>query len=125
MEGSSAERLADHFVSYLFEDYKGSRHVRRVASWVGLIVLGIEKVAGRAWGVPRRRQLVFDFHGKTLKARFNHNVGPRGGIEILEVLPGRGSPDGRTVVTITRLKEAKSFYNDAPTIFKEFTKPSA
>lgn len=28
----SAERLSDHFVSYLFDQYQGARHVRRVAS---------------------------------------------------------------------------------------------
>ena len=39
---ATPERIADHFVNYLFAEYYGDRHVRRVASWVGLIVLGIE-----------------------------------------------------------------------------------
>ena len=37
------ERLVDNFIAYLFENYAGSRHVRRVASWVGLIVLAIDR----------------------------------------------------------------------------------
>jgi hypothetical protein len=60
LPGEPAERLADYFVTYLFDQYKGSRHVRRVASWVGLVILGIEKVVGQDWQIPRSRQLEFD-----------------------------------------------------------------
>jgi hypothetical protein len=38
------EALADYFVRYLFEEYHGTRHVRRIASWVGFVVKGIERV---------------------------------------------------------------------------------
>ena len=37
-DGASVERVADHFVNYLFDTYRGSRHVRHVASWVGFLV---------------------------------------------------------------------------------------
>ena len=37
------ERMADEFVRYLRDDFKGVRRVRRVASWLGFIVLGIRR----------------------------------------------------------------------------------
>ena len=36
-----------------------------------------------------------------------HHAGPRGGIETVEVLPARGSPEGDLVVPITNLGEAE------------------
>ena len=62
--GASAERIANHFVDYLFDTYRGSRHVRQVAAWVALIVLGIERLAGHQWRVPRDRQLRFEVNGR-------------------------------------------------------------
>lgn len=115
-----AELLADHFVNYLFQNYQGSRHVRRVASWVGLVVLGIQRAAGNDWKVPRNRQLQFGFQGRSFKAKYNHKTGPRGGIEIVEVLEGRGSPEGNAVVSIANLHEAEDFYNRSPLILQEF-----
>jgi len=88
---ASAERLADHFINYLFAEKADNRHVRRVASWVGLIVLGIEKLTGSRY-VPRSRQLRFEYDGRCFKAKFNHSAGARGGIEIVEIEDGRGSP---------------------------------
>jgi hypothetical protein len=114
LANAGPDRLADHFVNYLFDTYKGSRHVRRVASWVGLIVKGIEKLNGNLY-IPRDRQLRFDYKGRTFKAKFNHRAGgsQRGGIEIVEILPGRGSPEGKAVRSITNLDEAAAFY-DSP-----------
>lgn len=120
LPGESAERLADYFVAYLFDQYRGARHVRRIASWVGLIVLGIERLAGRDWGIPRSRQLEFNYARMRFKAKYNHRAGRRGGIDIVEVLPGRGSPEGRTVTSITNLRAAEDFYNGAPRVFGEF-----
>ena len=92
---ATPEAIADYFVNYLFAEYSDSRHVRRVASWVGLIVLGIEKLTGSRY-IPRNRQLRFEYDGKAYKAKFNHHAGgaQRGGIDIVEILPGRGSPEG-------------------------------
>ncbi len=117
---ASAELLADHFVNYLFDEYLGSRHVRRVASWVGLIVLGIQRVAGNNWNIPRNRQLAFEFQRRSFKAKFNHQAGSRGGIDVVEILPGRGSPEGATVASITSLQGAEDFYNRAPLILQQF-----
>lgn len=47
-------------------------------------------------------------------------AGSRGGISIIEVLPGPGSPEGDTVVTIRNLREAAAFYDDARRIFRAF-----
>ncbi len=44
LAGVTPDRMADEFVTYLFERYRGSRHVRRVASWIGFIVAGIEQL---------------------------------------------------------------------------------
>jgi len=74
---------------------------------------GIEKLNGGRY-VPRNRQLRFDYGGKTYIARYDHHAGgnPRGGIQIVEVLPGRGSPLGQVARTITDLDEAEAFYNN-------------
>jgi len=113
---AQSEQLANHFVSYLFENYQDSRHVRRVASWVGLIVLGIKELDDDAY-IPRDRQLRFTYNGRSFKGRFNHHAGAgsgslRGGIEIVEVLPGRGSPEGQVARSITNLDEAAAFYDN-------------
>jgi hypothetical protein len=107
---ASAERLADHFVSYLFDQYQGSRHVRRVASWIGFIIKAIEKIAGPRLRQNRQRQIMFDYKDRQFKAKYNHRAGSRGGIEIIEVLPGRGAPEGKTVIQVTNLAEAEDCY---------------
>jgi xanthine dehydrogenase molybdopterin-binding subunit B len=106
----SAERLADHFISYLFDQYKGSRHVRRVASWIGFIVKAAEKLGGSTLRQNRERQIMFTYKRRQFKAKYNHEVGARGGIQIVEVLPGRGSPEGDTVIQIKNLSEAENCY---------------
>ena len=118
LEGASSERLLDHFANYLFDHFQRNRHVRRVAPWLGLIALGIERVSGTAWKVPRERQLRFEHDGRSFKVKFNHRAGPRGGIDIIEILPGRGSMPGTTVVSITNLGEAEQFYRQAETMIQ-------
>ncbi len=112
LANASSDRLSDYFVDYLFDEYRGSRHVRRVASWVGLIVLGLQHLVRANWKVPRRRQLAFEYKGTTYKAKYNHSTGPRGGIDIVEVLPGRGAPEGRKMRSIRNLQDAERFYED-------------
>ena len=108
-EDYSADRMADAFVNYLYDEYQGSRHVRRVASWLGLLILGIEKIKDR-WWIPRSRQLFFEVKGHRYKAKYNHTLGNRGGIEIIEIGEGRGSPEIASVAAITSLDEAAHFY---------------
>lgn len=107
---TSAERLADHFVFYLFSQYQGTRHVRRVASWIGFIIKAVEKIAGPSLRQNRQRQIMFDYRRRHFKAKYNHQTGPRGGIEIVEVLPGRGSPEGKTVIQVKNLADAEICY---------------
>ena len=66
------DRVANHFVNYLFDECQGSRHVRRVASWVGLILKGIERSGAENLTFHRTRQLTFDYKGQRFKARYNH-----------------------------------------------------
>src|SRR5436309_4963973 len=108
----SAERLADHFVNYLFDTYRGNRHVRRVASWVGFVVTAIEHASPGQFRLNRQRQLTFTYSSHRFKVRYNHKAGARGGIEVVEVLPGAGSPDGAVVAQATRLAEAEALYHD-------------
>src|ERR1041385_4370553 len=103
----SIERLADHFVNYLFDTYRGSRHVRRVATWIGFLLKAIENVADGPIRPNRERQIAFSYRGRKFKTRYNHKVGARGGIEIVEVLPGRGAPTGGVVIQVTNLSEAE------------------
>lgn len=116
LEEVGPERIADHFIAYLFDEYPHNNHVRRVSSWVGLIVLGIEKLADRRY-IPRSRQLRFEYDGRSFKAKFNHRAGPRGGIDIVEIDEGRGSPEGRTICSITNLIEAAYFYDTPERLF--------
>jgi hypothetical protein len=112
---SPVKKFADHFITYLFKNYTNNQHVRRVASWVGLIVLGIEKLAVQRH-IPRSRQLHFEYKGKLYKGKFNHHAGSRGGIEIVEIGAGKGRPEIKTVCEITNLTEAAAFY-DKPSKF--------
>ena len=107
---TKSEKLANGFVSYLFVKYKGSRHVRRGASWIGFLILALEKVAGSSLRQNRQRQIMFEYQGRQFKARYNHKTGTRGGIDIIEVLRKRGSPEGGTVLQIRNLAEAEDCY---------------
>ena len=112
LTGAAAERIADHFVHYLFEHYSRRMHVRRVASWVGLIVLAIERINGGTWHLRYTRQLQFEHGGKQFKVKFTHGPKrsgglPRGRIDIVELVPGR---EGRIAFAITNLREAQEFY---------------
>ena len=91
------------------------------------MVLGIQRATGKDWKVPRNRQLRFGFQGRSFKAKYNYKAGPRGGIEIVEVREGRGSPEAKTVTSIANLRDAEDFYNRSPLIFQELfrkTRPS-
>jgi hypothetical protein len=108
----SAERMAEHFVNYMFERYKGhARHVHRVAGWLGFLALGIDQIKDN-WHGSNSRQLIFEKDGRKYKVRYSHDVEPNGGIEIVEVASGRGSPDGAVVVQITSLYDAERFYKN-------------
>lgn len=107
----SADQMADQFVNYLFNQKDVDRHVRRVASWIGLIMLGIEKVKD-SWKRPTSRQLKFEIGDKRYKAKYDHKLG-RGGIEILEIAKTRGEEEGRTVTEIASLDDARTFFQNA------------
>jgi hypothetical protein len=40
-ETFSADRMAEEYLAYLFKNRAQDRHVRRVASWLGLLILGM------------------------------------------------------------------------------------
>jgi hypothetical protein len=122
---TSSEQLADYFVSYLFTKYQGTRHVRRIASWIGFIIKGVEKLPGSSLGRSRSRQIVFEYRDRTFKVRYNHGTGSRGGIQIVEVLPGRGAPEGQVASSITNLAEAEDVYHSLRRILDAFIKKSA
>jgi hypothetical protein len=108
-EDFSAERMADAFINYLYDNYKGNRHVRRVAAWFGFLVFGIEQIK-ETWWLPRSRQLFFESKGRRYKVKYNHTIKPRGGIEIVEVAAEKGSPEIRTVLSISSMNDAARFY---------------
>jgi hypothetical protein len=108
----SPELIADYFISYLYQNYRGSRHVRRVASWVGFVILALTRIGDVKNIKPRRtRQLEFDYKQRKFKVKFNHKIGGRGGIEIVEFFAGRGEPEGNTVIEIKTLLEAENAYH--------------
>jgi hypothetical protein len=103
--------MTEHFVDYLFEEYQGdARHVRRVAGWLGLLALGIEKKKV-TWKPSHSRQLVFEVNNMRYKARYRHGIGSSGGgIEFVEVEKAPGSPDVRVARQILSLSDAEAFY---------------
>jgi len=108
----STEAMSNYFVSYLFNEYKGSRHVRRVASWIGFIMKAVERAADstlRQRGT--RRQVEFRYKGRRFKVKYSHTSGARGGIVIVEILKGTGTPEGEEVCCVTNLAEAEELYN--------------
>jgi hypothetical protein len=111
MSSVSVDRLADHFVSCLFDRYQGMRHVRRVVAWIGLLLKAVERVSNGSLHINHSRQVVFEYRGRRFKVRYDHQASLRGGIDILEVLPGRGAPDGQRVIRITNLDEAEDAYH--------------
>ena len=48
---AAVERLADYFVNYLFDEFQGTRHVRRVATWIGFL----RKERNIVWALLRRK----------------------------------------------------------------------
>ncbi|KYK45338.1 hypothetical protein A1D31_34885 [Bradyrhizobium liaoningense] len=74
------------------------------------MILGLAKLKV-SWRPHRSRQLVFDRAGKLYKARYNHKIKPRGGIEFVEVSRSQGLPDISVVLTIASLDEAARFYD--------------
>ncbi|HEY2961399.1 MAG TPA: hypothetical protein VGJ37_03235 [Pyrinomonadaceae bacterium] len=118
----SPERLADDFVSALFDEYQGSRHVRRVASWIGFVVKGVDKVASGTLRREQKWQIMFDYKERQFKVKYNHKTGSRGGLDIVEVLPGRGAPEGGMVVQVTNLSEAEDCYLGLKWLLDSFIK---
>jgi hypothetical protein len=108
----TSEALADYFVRYLFEEYQGTRHVRRIASWIGFVIKAIERVVGANFEQRRARQIGFEYHARQFKVKYVHRTRacPRGGVQIVEVLPGRGAPEGNVVVEIGSLADAERVY---------------
>jgi hypothetical protein len=49
-------------------------------------------------------------------------AGLRGGIDIIEVLPGRGAPEGGTVMQVRNLSEAEDSYLSLKNRLDKFTK---
>ncbi len=125
----SADRMGEHFINYLFDEFNGSRHVRRVAAWVGFIVRGVERVAGHHWwvgGGSALRQLWFSCGDRTFKVKYNHALRKQatriGGIQVVEVSDERGKEELRTIATIRDLNEAERFYNDTPVLFRKIAR---
>lgn len=119
---SSSELLADRFIAYLFEKYRGTRHVRRIASWLGFIIKAVEGLPGVTFNVRHARQLGFNYGDRTFKARYNHASSRRSGIEIVEVLAGRGAPEGEVVLSITSLSDAERVYTSLQALLNKFIK---
>jgi hypothetical protein len=104
----SAERMADEFLNYLFDEYEGSRHVRRVASWLGMMLLTIERIKDQWW--VTRRQLLFERGERRFKVKYNHTLGKRGGIEIIEIGKTPGQPEIRSVAALAKLTDVELLY---------------
>jgi hypothetical protein len=112
MPDFSAERMSEHFVNYLFEEYEGGqRHVRRISAWLGLLALGIEKIKV-TWRPSRAKQMIFEVDEKRYKVRYKHSIKPKGGLQIVEIAKTQGAPDIRVAWQIASLRDAENFYRN-------------
>lgn len=104
----TAEMICDHFVGYICETKADSRHVRRVTAWIGLIVLGIDRIAVD-WGYRYKRQFWFETSdGTRYRIKYGHDIGPRGGLEISKL--DTGIPQSPTL-EFRNIKDCEAFYN--------------
>jgi hypothetical protein len=116
----SIDRAADYFVNYLFDEYNGTRHVRRCATWIGMLLLAVNRVSRGTLARSRTRQMVFKYRRRRFKVKYDHKAGTRGGIVFVSILPGQGSPEGEPVITVTNLKEAERVYRRLGKILDAF-----
>lgn len=96
------------------------KKARRVASWIGPILKAIDKIAE-----PRlihKRQVAFTYGGKKFKARFNHFISWKGGVEIINVRPWQGSPDGKQIVEIKNKNDVKPACDSLKSKLDKFVK---
>src|SRR5262249_34512997 len=103
----TAEMVADHFVGWICENKARSKHVRRVSHWFGFVAKGIERIADE-WGYHRTRQFWFRIGPKLYKVRYTHDIGFRGGLQIVEI---DGNADGPVAIEFRNLDDAEAFYN--------------
>jgi len=111
------ELIANHFVKVICEKKPRTKHVRRVASWIGFLVHGLDKIGAKF--EIKNRQLRMLAGGRKYKVRFQHKLpvggGIRGGIEIIEM------PSGIPVRQFRNLSECAAFY-DNPALTPKLTK---
>jgi hypothetical protein len=107
MTEMSRDFVAQHFINYMFDKANEVRHVQRVASWIGMVLLGIERRKD-GWQFLNKRQLAFRKGAKWYKVRYSHAVQPRGGLQIVEMFDGR--TDGQVVQELGCLDDVERFY---------------
>lgn len=93
------ERFTIRFLDYLYDNYRGQRHIKRMAPSIGPIVWKIHQIAQPS--LNRIRQVKFSYRNHTFKGRYSHHQG--GQLEIVETI---GRRDSRTVLRIRNLTEA-------------------
>ena len=108
-EDFSAERMAEVYLAKIFPDQADNPHMRQVASWLGVLMLGVEKIKDK-WWVSHNKQLCFEFDGRRFKAQYNDRLEPHGGIEIIEVEAKTGQSDIGIAKVISNLKDAMKFF---------------
>jgi hypothetical protein len=107
----SAEQVANRFVRYLAIGYSDRRHVIRVAHWLGFLIKAIDRASEGSFWISSTRQIKFEYRGHKFKARYRHKIGNRGGIEIVESLQLKGSPDSDPAVQILNLDQAADVFD--------------
>jgi hypothetical protein len=116
----SPEWIAGYLVSYLYKKYHGTLHVRRVASWIGFIILAVDRASDSGIRLRHARQIEFDYKKRKFRVGYNHAAGSRGGIDIKEVLHTQGGKLGEHVLEITTLLEAEKAYLSLESHLKKF-----
>jgi hypothetical protein len=109
-ENFSADRMCEFFRDYIAREFGDKLKIMRIMPWLNLIAHGIDMRKTRWWAVGER-QLHFEVaDGKRYKAKFDHDLGFRGGIVIIEIATTPGEPEIETVESIRSDAEAKEFF---------------
>jgi hypothetical protein len=113
----SPEHLANLFLGVLLR-HQDQKHVFRVASWIGMFALAIDKVKVD-WHRGYKRHLTFHAPDRCsvsvtklnrYKVRYSHSIKPRGGLEIVEIGTSRGQPELDVVAQFACLADVERFY---------------
>jgi hypothetical protein len=103
----SLEMLSNHFLGVLSGK---SRHVQRVASWLGLVLVGLKNMRATDVRTYYKQRLRFCYRGKEYVLHYRHDLGGRGGLALYD------KATSRVVFEMCSMEDAERFYTSASSV---------